>query len=184
MNYILEILVPSVWFLLPAYFANIAPLLVAHLKFLRVPVDLGQKWQGKPLFGSNKTFGGFFLGIAAAIATTAIQRSLFVNQPFLQNISIINYSQISIVLLGVLMGFGALFGDLIKSFFKRRMGIDPGKPWVPFDQADFILGTIIISSAVYNIPLTHIITMIIVSIALHFATVYIGFILGIRKSKV
>lgn len=31
-------------------------------------------------------------------------------------------------------------GDAAKSFFKRRVHVPPGKPWVPFDQLDFVIG--------------------------------------------
>ena len=41
--------------------------------------------------------------------------------------------------------FGALFGDIIESFFKRRMGRNRGEDWIPFDQLDFILGVLFFS---------------------------------------
>jgi CDP-2,3-bis-(O-geranylgeranyl)-sn-glycerol synthase len=30
-------------------------------------------------------------------------------------------------------------GDALKSLGKRRLGIRPGAPWIPFDQLDFIV---------------------------------------------
>jgi CDP-2,3-bis-(O-geranylgeranyl)-sn-glycerol synthase len=44
------------------------------------------------------------------------------------------------ILPGLLMGIGAGPGDAVKSFFKRRLGICPGVPWLGFDQLDFFLG--------------------------------------------
>jgi len=41
--------------------------------------------------------------------------------------------------------FGALIGDIIKSFFKRRIGKKRGQDWIPFDQIDFILGVLFFS---------------------------------------
>jgi CDP-2,3-bis-(O-geranylgeranyl)-sn-glycerol synthase len=38
--------------------------------------------------------------------------------------------------------FGALFGDITKSFFKRRVGKNRGEDWIPFDQIDFIAGAL------------------------------------------
>jgi CDP-diglyceride synthetase len=39
-------------------------------------------------------------------------------------------------------------GDAVKSFFKRRLGITPGKSWFPFDQLDFVLGAILFVSII------------------------------------
>src|SRR5437773_6411567 len=47
-------------------------------------------------------------------------------------------------LLGVLFGAGAMAGDSAKSFFKRRLGVEPGRPWIPFDQLDFVLGALVL----------------------------------------
>ena len=41
--------------------------------------------------------------------------------------------------------FGALMGDIIESFFKRRIGKKRGEDWIPFDQLDFILGVLFFS---------------------------------------
>ena len=35
---------------------------------------------------------------------------------------------------------------MIKSFFKRRIGIKRGQPWPPFDQLDFLTGGILLYS--------------------------------------
>jgi len=40
--------------------------------------------------------------------------------------------------------FGALLGDMMESFFKRRIGRDRGQDWIPFDQLDFIVGALVL----------------------------------------
>ena len=40
--------------------------------------------------------------------------------------------------------FGALIGDIIESFFKRRIGKNRGEDWIIFDQLDFIIGALIL----------------------------------------
>jgi CDP-2,3-bis-(O-geranylgeranyl)-sn-glycerol synthase len=35
-------------------------------------------------------------------------------------------------------------GDAVKSFLKRRAGIRPGRPWIPFDQIDFVVGELVL----------------------------------------
>ena len=42
-------------------------------------------------------------------------------------------------LIGFLLGFGALLGDALGSFIKRRMGIGRGKPAPILDQIDFLI---------------------------------------------
>jgi CDP-2,3-bis-(O-geranylgeranyl)-sn-glycerol synthase len=43
------------------------------------------------------------------------------------------------------MSFGAIFGDLIESFIKRRLKIPSGAPFTPRDQTDYIVGMIVFS---------------------------------------
>ena len=57
------------------------------------------------------------------------------------------------------ISFGALIGDIIESFFKRRIGKGRGEDWIPFDQIDFILGALffgfVMASFLYVIGLTN-----------------------------
>lgn len=87
--------------------------------------------------------------------------------PFFSNISLINYDHINIILIGFLFGFGALFGDLTKSFFKRLIKIPAGSPWLLFDQLDFIIGSLFFTYYFLYPPKGIILTIIIISPALH-----------------
>lgn len=35
--------------------------------------------------------------------------------------------------------------DSVKSFVKRRVGIAPGEPGIPFDQLDFVIGALVLT---------------------------------------
>src|SRR3989338_255015 len=118
------------YLMLPAYFANMAPVIFKKISFLSYPVDFSKKLGNRPIFGKNKTFRGFFFGILLAIIVSYIQFELYKTVSF-RNISFFNYG--NWILFGFLMGFGALAGDLAKSFFKRRAGIKPGDRFIPFD---------------------------------------------------
>ena len=48
------------------------------------------------------------------------------------------------ILIGFLLGFGALLGDALGSFLKRRLGIGRGKPAPILDQLDFIIVALIL----------------------------------------
>ncbi len=169
---------------MPAYFANTIPVFVRKLKILDFPVDFNLKLFKKPLFGKNKTFRGFFFGTFAGVITVFFQAWIYNKSQRIRNISIIDYNDQSVVLLGFLIGFGSLLGDLIESFFKRRLNIAPGRSWIPFDQCDYILGAFVISSLLVNVKFEIVIAGIIVSIILHFITVFIGYYLGIRDKMV
>ncbi|PLX25913.1 hypothetical protein C0580_00945, partial [Candidatus Parcubacteria bacterium] len=108
-------------------------------------------------------------------------------QRYIYNINpayaIVDYNSINIWYLGFLMGFGALFGDLVRSFVKRRVGIAPGKAWFPWDQIDFIIGAAIFSYFYISIPWIDILAAIALAIILHPLFNYLGYIFRIKKNK-
>ncbi|MBW2992665.1 CDP-archaeol synthase [Candidatus Woesearchaeota archaeon] len=177
---IITYLISIFWFLLPAGFSNMAPVFFKKFNFLNIPVDFNKTFRNKPIFGKNKTFRGFFFGIILSIIIIYIQKLLY---PFMLNYSIIDYTSINIYLLGFLLGFGALFGDLIKSFFKRQLNIAPGKPWIPFDQIDWVIGSLLFSLLYINISLDIILISILLFGIIHPLVNYIGYLLKIKKNK-
>lgn len=165
------IILKIIWFFLPAYTANIAASLF-KIKLLAKPVS-------EKLFGSHKTWSGFLVGTSLAILVSILQKILF-NLDFFQQISLLDYSQ-NFLLIGFLLGFGALFGDTIKSFFKRQVGIAPGEKWVPFDQIDYTLGALLLSLFLWQPPLNFILISIIFNGIGHIFINHLGFWLGIRQ---
>ena len=157
----------SFYFILPGVFANMAPVIFKKVNFLDYPVDFGRNFLGRPLFGSHKTFRGFFFGIVSAIVVVWIQRLLFMDFPYFLNISFIDYSAYTFMLLGFLIGFGARLGDLVKSFVKRRLNIAPGKCWFPWDQLDSLLGGLLVLSIIYIPPWQAIVFLVIIAPVLH-----------------
>ena len=169
-----------IWFFLPAAIANMSPVLFKWINFLNYPIDLNKTFLKKPIFGKNKTFRGFFFGIIMAILFAYIQVLLY---PISKPISLINYNQINFILLGFLLGFGALFGDLIKSFIKRQLNIEPGKSLVPLDQIDWIIGSIVFIFAYIQLSSIQIITAVIMLGLLHPVINILGYLLKIKKNK-
>jgi CDP-2,3-bis-(O-geranylgeranyl)-sn-glycerol synthase len=168
--------------MLPAYFANMAPVLTKNiLKKLAIPVDFNRKFKGKSLFGANKTIRGLIMATVFGIIFFQIQKWLYVI-PFFQKISLINYSEYSI-LLGFLLGFGAIIGDLIESFFKRRVNRKPGAPWIPFDQIDYTIGALLFASIVFLPSWQVIVIILIANFFLHIIVNHLAYYLGITKVK-
>jgi len=79
------------------------------------------------------------------------------------------------------MSGGALIGDLIKSFAKRRLGIQAGSTWVPFDQVDYIAGAIAGTRAAIPLPPRQMALAAGSFVLLHFAVSSIGYALGIKE---
>jgi CDP-2,3-bis-(O-geranylgeranyl)-sn-glycerol synthase len=174
----------AIWYIFPAYMANNSPVFAKKIFRDRFdsPIDGGKRFMGRPLFGKNKTWRGLFSGIVMGIIIVYLQCYLFQFQPF-RDISVIDYSMINPVAFGLLMGFGALFGDLAKSFLKRRIGIAPGKSWIPFDQIDFLVGSMLISSIAFAPELLTVITVLIIMPLVKIFIDQVGFFLKINESR-
>lgn len=176
----LNIILQCFYFILPAYFANMAPVIVKKINFLKIPIDFDKKINNKAIFGKNKTFRGLVFGVLFAVIVSYIQYIFYRNGIFV-NISLIDYS--NWFLIGFLLGFGAIFGDLIESFVKRRLNYIPGKPFVPFDQVDFVVGALIFIYPIVKLSVEKIIIIIILSFVLHIIVNHVAFYTKIRKEK-
>jgi CDP-2,3-bis-(O-geranylgeranyl)-sn-glycerol synthase len=177
----MNIILQALYFFLPAYLANMAPVFAKNLPFLNKPLDFGMFWKGKRIFGDHKTIRGMLAGVLLGSFAFWVQQLLY-SYPFFQELSVIKYSTTSIAL-GSLLGFGALTGDAVKSFFKRRMNVQPGKSWIPFDQLDFVVGGLAFSCFMFVPSKGIIITLLLVSPVLHVFVNHMGYWWGIRDVK-
>lgn len=157
------------YFFLPAYIANMAPVIA---KKLNLPFDIPIN---KTKLGKNKTYRGLIFGYLAALSFLYLQKNWF----FLQS-DLINYQKESLFFISFLMTFGALGGDALKSYFKRKKGIKSGKPWFPFDQIDLILGAILCTFPFYTLPILETFIILILTPILHFLTNLISYKLKIK----
>lgn len=168
-------IIEELYFALPIYISNMMPVFVRKINLLNYPIN-------KKLFGSHKTVRGFISAVIAAIIIIYIQLYLYNFSPF-KKISLINYQHENIFLLGFLSGFGAITGDLIKSFFKRKKGIKPGHKWVPFDQLDFMIGALILLYPFVKLTFINISILILLTPFFHVLANHIGYFLKIRETK-
>lgn len=177
------LILQALYFMLPAYVANAIPNFLPHFKMGKVldsPVDLGRSFKGKRIFGDNKTVKGFVFGILFAILTCLLQFALYKNG-YLLSITVVNYNFIGAFVIGFLLGFGALAGDAMKSFVKRRIDIEPGKPFPVFDQIDFAIGALVFVLLAVALPLDVLLTALIISPILPFVANILAYLLGIKK---
>ena len=118
------LIIEALKFIFPAYCANATPVLAGG----GLAMDFGKNFvDGKRVFGNNKTFKGFFFGLAVGVTVGIIEWWLF-NYPFL---------------FSLFTPLGALLGDLTAAFLKRRLGIAPGDLFPIVDQVDFVVGAIV-----------------------------------------
>jgi len=146
----------ALWIFLPTAFANAAPVIAHNISFLNkfnAPLDFNKTFRGKRIFGDHKTIRGIIAGAVFGLIVAGVQ--MFISNIFSwpeQYSAGLDYQSPIILLFGFCIGFGAVAGDAIKSFFKRQMSIPPGKSWVPFDQLDFVIGGIIASLPFIILP--------------------------------
>ena len=143
MNY--EIILQALWLILPAYIANASAVLVGG----GTPIDFGKTWKdGKRILGDGKTWRGLItgavIGMAGGFGLSIV--ALYANDSDFAFLGLSDFGRFPamIFIVGSLC-FGALFGDIVESFFKRRTGRARGENWIPFDQLDFILGVLLFS---------------------------------------
>lgn len=147
-------------------------------------MDFHKKFRGKRLLGDHKTIRGLVAGIIVGVITVYLQILLFNYFKFFRDVSLFNYNQINPVLLGFLSAFGALFGDALKSFFKRQLSIPSGKSWVPFDQVDYILGGILFTAMYIRFDLKTYIILFVMWFILHPLSTFIGWLLRLKDDPI
>ena len=125
------------YFLLPAYISNSGGLIFGGGK----PLDCGKTdSKGNRWIGDGVTWRGLIGGTLLGTLVGAIQGyfGLDLLSMFGQYIiTPIPVGVINGVIIGFLLAFGALIGDALGSFIKRRLGIGRRKPAPILDQLDF-----------------------------------------------
>jgi CDP-2,3-bis-(O-geranylgeranyl)-sn-glycerol synthase len=179
----------ALWFFAPAGIANGAPVFANKISLLDKfgkPIDHGKSWRGKRIFGDHKTYRGFLVGVIVAVFIAAIQMILYTNFDFfsVEITNNIDYSDPKVLVLGAFLGFGALAGDAVKSFFKRQLSVPSGKSWFPFDQIDYILGGLIMSVPIVALSPVDYLAVFIVWAFLHPIATFIAWILKLKDSPI
>lgn len=179
MDSLFPLIASALFFAIPLYIANMAPVLVKGIALGNVPIDGGRIWRGQPLLGSHKTWRGLIAGILFAVAIVYVQRAM-ISYFGWHTLALVDYASPTIWVFGGLSGFGALFGDAVKSFFKRRVGKVSGSSWPPFDQIDFIIGGLVFARLYTPIPWETVIVLLILTPIGHVAINRIAYAIGLK----
>ncbi len=118
-------------FILPAYIANAAPVLLGG----HFPIDGGRRaWDGRPIFGPSKTWLGLAAGLAAGCLAAVLEAHILRSTSF----DLWSGQAMWYVSSGVALSAGAMLGDLAGSFIKRRMQVKAGQQSLLLDQLPFL----------------------------------------------
>lgn len=135
----LEAALAGLWLMLPALVPNSAAVLFGG----GTPVDLGKSWRGKRILGDGKTWRGFFGGALTGLGVGAVQIIVTVS---LDKQDTYGFGDLPWALAIVAaLSFGAMIGDSLGSFVKRRLGVDRGKKAPLLDQYNFVLGALFLA---------------------------------------
>jgi len=166
------LILKALYFFLPAYVANMSPVLFRWIPFSK-PVH-------EKIFGRNKTWRGLITATLMGGIIFHLQKLAYTSG--FTKIALIDYNGFT-VMLGLFLGFGAIIGDLIKSYYKRKLEIKPGDSWKVWDQTDFVIGGILFSFFIYIPTVEVIVILLIISPLLHIAVNHLSYWLKIGKSK-
>ena len=181
----LQFLLSCFYFFLPAYFTNMTPPLIRRVglfNFLDKPVDFGRKFKGEAILGKNKSWRGVIFGSIIGILVAGLQLWLY-RFSFIKEISFFDYSEINILAFGFLISIGAIFGDLLFAFIKRRLKMEPGQKFIPFDQTNYVIGAALFLTPFLKINILIWITIFLLTFFLHLIINRIGYHLGLHKNK-
>jgi len=160
---IVQLIAKALKFIFPAYCANAIPVLAGG----GTPIDFGKTFSdGRPIFGKNKTFRGFFAGLLVGSAVGILESILF------------NYH----MSFGFLLSLGALFGDLAGAFIKRRLNIAPGELLPIVDQIDFILGAFLFALPLQILYLELIVVALVLTPPIHLLTNFGAYKFGLKSN--
>jgi len=177
-----DLLVPFL-LTLPAYVANPMAVLFGG----RRPMDSGKLWRdGRRVLGDGKTWRGFFGGALSGIVFGAIITVILGMRS-----AVPGWEPIRYFLAFAAMAFGAVSGDVLGAFVKRRLGLDRGAKAPGLDQYDFLLGAFLFTAIVDPGFFTAtyltgdrtfgLLFVILITPLLHRAVNLIGFAMGKKK---
>lgn len=175
----MNVLIIAFWLMLPAYIPNNCAALFGG----GMPLDRGQIFHdGRRTLGDGKTFRGTVAGTICGLLVGLLLNQIApaIGMPTFGS----GWGQFPI-LLG--LSFGAMLGDIVAAFFKRRMGLKRGAPLFVIDQLDFVLGSWLLTMLLapywfwHNFNITIILIVLLITPVLHRLTNIIGYNIGTKK---
>lgn len=181
----LEAIPQAVWFFLPAFVAN--PMAVVFGG--GTPIDFGRTLKDRErLFGDGKTWRGL---VGGTVSGALLGFLLSVPFNLFDPSSSWSFGSYAVAFgASAVLAFGALLGDLVGAFLKRRLHKPRGAKAPVLDQYDFVVGALLLSLAIpaWSVPrffsgdaLLGLLAIILITPALHRAVNVIGYRIGQKR---
>ncbi len=176
----------GIWLFLPAMAPNSGAVLVGG----GTPMDFGRKLKdGRRLFGDGKTWRGFFGGIACGVGLGLVQMAIAWAFGSGDYWGFSPFPEVLLVFLA--LSVGAMLGDLLGSFVKRRIGGERGASYPALDISVFIAMAILFVALFQSGWFSEhyldgwgwlgLVAILVVTPLLHRAVNIIGFKMGKKK---
>jgi len=169
-------LIQLILFILPAYVANSVPVVLGG----KTPIDFGAKLpDGNRLLGKGKTYRGLLAGVVSGTLVAIILAMI------VPNLFIPAAAQNQKYLVGFALSLGAMLGDIIGSFIKRRRGMKQSQESFLMDKVAFLITALIIAFPFYSPAISlnaiDIILLLIITFVLHKFFNWIAFETKLKK---
>ncbi|MFB6071276.1 MAG: CDP-2,3-bis-(O-geranylgeranyl)-sn-glycerol synthase [Halanaeroarchaeum sp.] len=173
-----SVVVVAIWAMLPAYVPNN----VAVVAGGGPPIDGGRTWRGRRLLGDGKTWRGTAAGIAAGAGVALVLSIVAPRASAVLGIAVPEFPW-SVALS---LPTGAMLGDVLASFLKRRTGRERGAALPVVDQLDFVVGSLGLTAlaapgwfgAVFTWQV--VVAVVVLTPSLHVATNVVAFLLDLK----
>ena len=167
------------WAMLPAYVPNNVAVLAGGGR----PIDGGRTWRGRRLLGDGKTWRGTATGI---IAGAALALALDAVRPGVVDALDVPLPAFPLAA-ALALPAGAMLGDILASFVKRRTGRERGAAFPGLDQLDFVVVALVLTwlvarewfAATFTLPV--IAVVLVLTPILHVGTNTIAYVLGLKE---
>lgn len=185
-----QLLIPAavLWVLLPAYIGNATATLP---KGRGPPMDFGRLWarDGRRILGPSKTWSGFLVGTLFPVPFGLLEQWLItIAPPSLKLVPAFGSSLLGALPVILLLSGGALLGDALGSFYKRRRNLPSGAPALFLDQLGFVfvpvgLGILLDPALFWGTfgSLEALGWLLVFTLGLHIGFNYIGYWTGLKK---
>ncbi len=184
-----DTILSSIFFILPAYIANGAPTIFGRGGS---PIDGGRvfKYDNRRILGDGKTWRGLYSGFICGVLAGLLE-ALFTPQitAFFQVFGITLYLDGPVAFVrSIVLSTGALLGDLIGSFVKRRIGMKRGQSAVGMDQLGFVITGFVlvwifypwVTTIPFDLFLLYIVFLIPVTFFVHVGSNIVAYLLGLK----
>jgi CDP-2,3-bis-(O-geranylgeranyl)-sn-glycerol synthase len=167
------------WAMLPAYVPNNAAVLLGG----GPPIDGGRTMGGRRLLGDGKTWrgtaGGTLVGATLGYLLNQVVDAAGGTLPG----ALPTFPAIALLTLPL----GAMLGDIVASFLKRRTGRERGAPFPGLDQLDFVVGALALTAIAapgwFGETFTPavLVAVLVLTPVLHVVTNVAAYLLGVKS---